>query len=91
MFIYPEGTRSKGCELLPFHGGSFKLAQKAGVGIAVAATDGTEKVKGNLVFRKTKVTFDVLEFIPAEKVKEAKTAELAEYSRELIAQRLKEL
>ena len=27
--IYPEGTRSKECKLLPFHNGVFKIAQKA--------------------------------------------------------------
>ncbi len=29
--IYPEGTRSKSGELLPWHAGSLKIAQKAGV------------------------------------------------------------
>ncbi|MBQ7895417.1 MAG: 1-acyl-sn-glycerol-3-phosphate acyltransferase [Oscillospiraceae bacterium] len=87
MCIYPEGTRSKGSELLPFHAGSFKLAQKAGVGIAVAAVEGTEKVKSRLL-RKTPVSFDVLEFIPAEKVKEMKATELADYSRNLIMEHL---
>ncbi len=88
MCIYPEGTRSKGAELLPFHAGSFKLAQKAGVGIAVAAVDGTESVKRNLVFKKSNVSFDILEFIPAEKVKEMKASELADYSRNLIMEHL---
>jgi 1-acyl-sn-glycerol-3-phosphate acyltransferase len=31
--IYPEGTRNKGDELLPFHKGSFKIAQKTGCAI----------------------------------------------------------
>lgn len=34
--IYPEGTRSKNCTLLPFHNGVFKIAQKAEVPIAVS-------------------------------------------------------
>ena len=87
MCIYPEGTRSKDAELLPFHAGSFKLAQKAGVGIAVAAVDGTEKVK-NRLFRKTKVHLAILDFIPAEKVKEMKATELADYSRNMIMEHL---
>lgn len=35
--IYPEGTRSKECVLLPFHNGVFKIAQKASVPIVVAS------------------------------------------------------
>lgn len=34
--IYPEGTRSKNCTLLPFHNGVFKIAQKVEVPIAVS-------------------------------------------------------
>ena len=34
--IYPEGTRSKSGELLPWHAGSLKIAQKANVPIVVA-------------------------------------------------------
>ena len=87
MCIYSEGTRSKGAELLPFHAGSFKLAQKAGVGLAVAAVEGTEKVKKRLL-RKTKVHLAILDFIPAEKVKEMKASELADYSRNMIMEHL---
>lgn len=34
--IYPEGTRSKTGNLLPFHAGSFKIAKLAGCPVAVA-------------------------------------------------------
>ena len=37
--IYPEGTRSKECVLLPFHNGVFKIAQKASVPIVVASNE----------------------------------------------------
>ena len=42
MFIFPEGTRSSGKDLLEFKGGSFKIAEKSGcliIPIAVANTD----------------------------------------------------
>ena len=85
MGIYPEGTRSKGTELLDFHAGSFKLAQRAGVGLAILATDGTEKVRKNVLRRRTQVSLAVLEYLPAEQVSAMHTDELARYSRERIA------
>ena len=44
MAIYPEGTRSKTEEMLPFHSGSLKIAQKAKVPIVVTAVHGTEQI-----------------------------------------------
>lgn len=88
MCIYPEGTRGDGKELLPYHAGSFKLAQRADTGLAIVATYGTENVKRNLFFKKTKVGFDILEFIPAQEVKAKKASELAEYSMRIVAEHL---
>lgn len=82
--IYPEGTRSKSDELLPFHGGSFKIAQKADVPLVIASVSGTEKVTGNLLRRRTDVTLDILEVIPAEEAKRTPTAELAERAKKEI-------
>ena len=87
--IYPEGTRTKDGELLPFHNGSFKTAQRAKVPVAVACIRGTEKMKKRLFLRPTDVYLDILELIPAEKVCAMSTAELAEYSRNLIEEGLK--
>ena len=71
--IYPEGTRSKECKLLPFHNGVFKIAQKANADIVVLAVSGTEQIHKNYPFRHTDVYLDVLEVIPAETVKATKT------------------
>lgn len=89
--IYPEGTRNRSDEpLLPFHAGSFKIAQRAGVPVAVVCMRGTEKVHKTLFFYPTPVELDVLELIPAETVKSMKTVELAEHTRALLEAKLRE-
>lgn len=76
--IYPEGTRSKECKLLPFHNGVFKIAQKANADIVVLAVSGTEQIHKNYPLHHTDVYLDVLEVIPAETVKATKTDALGE-------------
>ena len=88
--IYPEGTRSKTREMLPFHAGSFKIAQKAGVPVVVACSRGTEKVKKCFFFWKTPVYLDILEVIDADRVKAMSTNDLAEEAKRLIQARLDE-
>ena len=88
--IYPEGTRSRTGELLPFHAGSFKTAQRANVPLAIACVRGTEKVKNRLFLRPTDVYLDILELIPVEKVKAMSTAELSEYARGRIEEGLRQ-
>ena len=90
MGIFPEGTRTRTGELLPFHAGSFKIAQRANAPIAVACVRGTEKVKKRLFLRPTQCTLEILELIPAETVKAMSTQELSEHGRGIIEQRLKE-
>jgi len=72
--IYPEGTRSKECVLLPFHAGVFKIAQKAQVPVVVMTIAGTEKIHRNIPFRKTCVDIDVIEVIPPEALQKTRTA-----------------
>ena len=88
--VYPEGTRSKTGELLPFHAGTFKIAQKAKVPVAVAAIQGSEAVVGNFPFRRTDVKLDILELIPAEEVAAMNTQALAARCRDRIAEHLGE-
>ncbi len=71
--VYPEGTRSKSGQLLPFHNGVFKIAQKAQADMAVVSIIGTEKIAKNFPFHRTDVYLDVLEVIPAQEIHKTKT------------------
>lgn len=82
--IYPEGTRSKSCELLPFHNGVFKIAQKAEMPVVVLCVTGTEKVAKRTPFRRTDVYLDVLEVFSAQSIKETKTEIIGTSVRRLI-------
>lgn len=87
--IYPEGTRSHSDELLEFHAGSFKIAQKANVPIVVASIRGSERVPKNVLRRKTDVYLDILEVIDANEVKQTHTHELSDRCKGVIEQHLR--
>ncbi len=44
MCVFPEGTRSRGPQMLPFRNGSFRLATRAGAAIVPVTIDGAYKV-----------------------------------------------
>ena len=77
--VYPEGTRSKSCELLPFHNGVFKIAQKADAPIAVLSITGTENISKNTPFRRSDIYLDVLEVFPASAIQNMKTEQIGKY------------
>lgn len=88
MTVYPEGTRSKTGELLEFHNGVFKIAQKANVPIVVVALRGTEQIGKNYIRRRTDVYHDIVEVIPAEDVQKMKTDELGDRIRASLMEKL---
>ena len=80
--VYPEGTRSRGVNMLPFHDGVFKIAQKAQVPVVIVGVRGTEKVHKRAPWRRTVVYLDVLDVIGAEKIAELSSHEIADVARE---------
>ena len=81
--IYPEGTRNPQPEMLPFRCGAFKIAQKAGVPIVIAAIRGTDDVCHRFP-RATDVYLDICGVLDADTVKASKTTEIGEVVRECI-------
>ena len=82
--IYPEGHRSKDGQLLPFHAGSFKIAQKAKCPLVIACIRGTEGRKGFLFRDNHVVVLDILDVLEPEQVTAMSTQELSDYSRSLM-------
>ena len=87
--VYPEGTRSKTREMLPFHNGVFKIAQKADAPIVVLSIAGTEKIAKPPPFKPTDVYLDVLEVFPSENIQGIKTETIGMIARHLIAMSIK--
>lgn len=88
VVIYPEGTRCRDDELLPFHAGSFKIAQRADVPVVVAALRNTDRVIHNFPLRRTTVYLDILGVIDVEYVRTHKTKEVAALAQQMIQDKL---
>lgn len=82
--VYPEGTRGREADMLPFHNGVFKIAQKANVPIVVLSVRGTEDIKAHLPLRHTDVYLDVCAVLPAAEIASAPTAEVSERVRAIL-------
>jgi len=86
--IFPEGTRNDGEELsiLPFHSGSFKIAEKSGCPIVPISMNNTASIFENQ-FPRIKKTHVIIEYgkpiYPCELDKETKKR-LATYCQNLI-------
>ena len=79
--VYPEGTRSKTGELGRFHNCVFKIAQKANVPIVIMRTEGTENIKKNAPFKKSRVVLDIIRVLSAEETAGMPTAEIGDITR----------
>lgn len=77
--ICPEGTRNRTEDLLlPFHAGSFKIAQKAKSPIVVTTIYGTHKVGIKSFFCRADIYLDIIGVIPVERVMALKSSELCD-------------
>ena len=93
VMIFPEGTRSRTPELLPFKDGAFRLAIDTGCPILPIAVAGTRGAipKGSLLFGRAHAEARVLEPIPTEGLTLADIPALRERTRELIDRTRREL
>ncbi len=87
--IYPEGTRSKEEEMLPFMHGAFKIAKKGECPILVGTIKNTEFVMKNFPWKRTDVYLDFIGVIDKDVVAEHNTVELSGMAREMMEARLK--
>ena len=93
VMIFPEGTRAKTDELLPFKDGAFKLAIEAGAPILPIAVAGTRHcmAKGSFAFRRARAKARVLPPIPTTGMSNADVAALRDRTREVIDTARREL
>ena len=95
IWIFPEGTRSRGedeLDMLPFKEGSLKMAQKAGVPVIPVATTGTARIlEAHFPWiRPGKVTMEFGKPIHLEELEPEQKKFAGAYTREVIAGMLKE-
>lgn len=86
--IYPEGTRSKESNLLPFHDGVFKIAQKANVPVLVGVLTGTEQIRKRKFLKRVTVHLDFVEVLMPQTGESSH--ELSEKARALILSKINE-
>lgn len=86
--IYPEGTRSRTAEMLPFRNGCFKAAQRAKVPVVVASIHNSETITKQGPFIPTPVTFRICGVIDAETACAQKATQLGDEVRRMLEESL---
>ncbi len=82
--IYPEGTRARTDEMLPFKDGAFRLVQKAEAPLVIMATKHTEKITKNFPWRRTHIEIEILCVIDRETVQTTDCKALSALARQEI-------
>lgn len=95
VFIFPEGTRNKGDELslLPFHAGSFKIAEKSGCPIVPVALNNTINIfEGHLPYiKKTHVVLEYCSPIYMNEMEKEDRKKIDVYCQKIIRTRLRKI
>lgn len=93
VMIFPEGTRSRGGEMLPFKDGAFRLAIETGAPILPLVVAGTRDAmpRGSFVFGRSRAEVRVLEPIPTEGLSLDDVGALRDRTRARIAEARDEL
>ncbi len=97
MVIFPEGTRNKDKEnhasLLPFHGGSFKLAERTGVPIVPVVFWNTEDCFENHkpFLKAAEVKVRIGEPIILETMEKEQRRQLAQYTQDIMQDMLNDI
>ena len=91
IWMFPEGTRSRGRGLLPFKTGAFHAAIAAGVPIIpVCVSNTSNKINLNRLYNGL-VIVEMLPPVDTSKYGKDQVRELAAHCRELMAQRIAQL
>lgn len=91
IWMFPEGTRSRGRGLLPFKTGAFHAAIAAGVPIVPVCVSTTQgRIKLNR-WNNGHVIVEMLEPIETKNYSKEQVRELAEYCHDLMEAKIKQL
>jgi 1-acyl-sn-glycerol-3-phosphate acyltransferase len=90
FIIFPEGTRSRTGELLPFKKGGFVMALQAQVPVVPVAVSGSSRAlkRGSMVIRASTIRVEFAPPIPTSGLGFADRAQLVADVRDAIASRL---
>ena len=86
--VFPEGTRSKNGELLPFKPGCLKVAEKSECPIVVCTVQGSESISKNFFWKRTDVYFDVIKVIQPQEFVDISTVDVSDDIRKLMLEKL---
>lgn len=90
--LFPEGyTNYNDDTLLPFRNGSFKIATKTQVPIAVCAINNTKSIVKNAFRRTTRIEFRLLEVIYPEQYEGMSTVEIGDMIHKIMQEGVTEL
>lgn len=90
IWMFPEGTRSRGRGLLPFKTGAFHAAIAAGVPIIPVICSSTQNIDLNR-WDNGKVICEIMQPIDTSQYSRENVRELAEYCHQVMATRIAEL